>query len=126
MASRILVIDDEPMLRGLVIRALKEAGYEVEEADDGLAGLNAVRTTTQPFDLVITDSRLPRLSGSELVKALRKLNPKLPIINLSGSYGQQTTSYRQFPSDVPTLFKPFELRALVRLVGELLRGNTSR
>jgi DNA-binding response OmpR family regulator len=120
VTPRILVVEDEPMLRRLLARALTEAGYVVDEASDGLAGWELARSIPQ-LDLAITDSRLPRLSGTELVKRLRELNPKLPIINLSGSHGEKTSAYRQFPSDVPTLFKPFELRELVRVVGELLQ-----
>jgi DNA-binding response OmpR family regulator len=120
MAARILVVDDEAMLRRLVTRALQEAGYEVEEAGDGLLGLEAARTAARPFHLVITDSRLPHLPGFELVKRLRDLFPDLPIINLSGSYSDRTTTYGPFPSNVPTLHKPFDLKELVLLVRELL------
>jgi DNA-binding NtrC family response regulator len=120
MPARILVVDDEAMLRRLMVRALVEAGYLVEEAADGRSGLDLARAAPIPFDLVITDSRLPGLSGPNLVKQLREIDPNLPIINVSGSHAERTASYTVLPSNVPTLFKPFELSELVRLTGELL------
>ncbi|HEX2251464.1 MAG TPA: response regulator [Gemmatimonadales bacterium] len=120
MPARILVVDDEAMLRRLMVRALIEAGYLVQEASDGRSGLDLARAAPIPFDLVITDSRLPGLSGPDLVKQLREVDPSLPIINVSGSHGERTASYTVLPSNVPTLFKPFELSELVRLTGELL------
>lgn len=110
MAPRVLVVDDEPMLRRLVARALTDAGYMVDEASDGLAGWELARST--PFDLVITDSRMPRLSGPEFVRRLHEFNPALPVLQLSGSDRR--------PMVIPTLFKPFEMAELVRAVRELL------
>ena len=118
--QRILVVDDEAMIRSLVGRALRKAGYEVEEAEDGLAGWERFSTAKLHFDLVVTDSRLPRLSGSELAQRLRELHPTLPIINLSGSHGDKTSSNQSYPPNVPTMCKPFQLSKLVTLVTELL------
>ena len=114
MAPRILVVEDEPMVRRLVARALIDAGYLVEEASDGLAGWELARSIPR-LDLVITDSRMPRLSGPELVRRLRELNPALPVLYLSGSARRATV--------IPTLFKPFELSELVQAVHELLAEN---
>lgn len=111
MAPRILVVDDEPMVRQLVARALTDAGYLVDEASDGLAGWELARSIPN-LDLVIVDSRMPRLNGRELMRRLRDLNPRLPVLQLSGS--------ERRPMVTPTLFKPFELRELIQAVGGLL------
>jgi DNA-binding response OmpR family regulator len=111
VAPRILIVEDEPMLRRLLARALTEAGYVVDEASDGLAGWELARSIPQ-LDLVITDTRMPRLSGPELVRRLRTLNPSLPVLQVSGSPRRPTVT--------PTLFKPFELSELVQSVRELL------
>jgi CheY-like chemotaxis protein len=107
-------VDDEPMVRWLVVRTLTDAGYLVDEASDGLAGWEVARTTPK-LDLVITDSRMPRLSGPELVRRLHGLNPSLPVLQLSGSARR--------PMVIPTLFKPFELSELLQFVKELLAKN---
>jgi DNA-binding response OmpR family regulator len=108
------------MLRRMMVRALREAGFLVEEAADGRMGLELVRSAAEPFHLVITDSRLPELSGPDMVQRLREMKPGLPIINVSGSHGQRTGTERPWPDDVPTLYKPFPLPELVRTVRELL------
>jgi CheY-like chemotaxis protein len=61
-------------------------------------GLELARSTPRPFDLVITDSRLPELSGSDLVKRLREMDPALPMLNLSGSHGQHTVTSDHSPA----------------------------
>jgi CheY-like chemotaxis protein len=108
---RILVVDDEVALRTLIARAFRERGYEVVEMTDGVGGLDAVRSSSQPFDLVVTNSRMPHLSGPQLAECLRQENPDLPIIHISGSHGYPATA---LPADVPTLFKPFSIWELVK------------
>jgi DNA-binding NtrC family response regulator len=107
---RILVVDDEVAVRALVARAFRERGYHVVEMPDGLAGLDAVHSSSLPFDLVITNSRMPHLSGPQLANCLRQEDPTLPIIHISGSHGDPVGA---LPPDIPTLFKPFSLRDLV-------------
>jgi CheY-like chemotaxis protein len=63
VARRILVVDDEPVLRMLISRAFRERGYEVVEAADGLAGLDVARSASVPFDLVVTNSHMPHMTG---------------------------------------------------------------
>jgi two-component system, cell cycle sensor histidine kinase and response regulator CckA len=121
LARRILVVDDEPVLRLLVARAFKERGYETVEAGDGLSALDVARSASVPFDLVVTNSRMPHLDGQHLAECLRQLDPTLPIIHLSGSFGERST--RGMPADIPTFFKPFNLDDLVaeaeKLMGRL-------
>lgn len=116
---RILVVDDEPMLRRLAGRALREAGYVVVEAADGQAGWERAQSTSEPIEVVVTDSRMPNMAGPELVRRLLELNPALAIVQLSGSQSNKELA-AQLPSNVRTLFKPFDLQDLVRTVGELL------
>ena len=87
--KRILVVVDEPMVCALTARGLRQRGYEVIEASDGMIGYELA--CAQSFDLVVTDSRMPNLNGTELVAWLRLLNPNLPIIHISGSYGKLGT-----------------------------------
>ena len=118
-ARRILVVDDEAMLRSLVARAFRERGYQVVEAADGAEALDASRTASRPFDLVVTDSRMPEVDGPHLVQRLRESNPTLPIIHLSGRSGSENKGSRM-PGNVPTLLKPFNLGDLVATAERLM------
>jgi CheY-like chemotaxis protein len=118
-ARCILVVDDEAMLRSLVGRAFRERGYQVVEAADGAEALDASCTASRPFDLVVTDSRMPEVDGPHLVQRLRASDPTLPIIHLSGSPGSEHSGSRM-PGNVPTLLKPFNLGDLVATAERLM------
>jgi DNA-binding response OmpR family regulator len=117
MSPRILVVDDEPALCELVARMLRDEGYEVVKACDGHAGWELIGIAAESFDLVVTDSRMPGMSGIEFIRRLREHNPTLPIIHISGSH---VNTIYDLPSDVRTLFKPFDLPELVPSVRGLL------
>jgi DNA-binding response OmpR family regulator len=118
MPARILVLDDEPVMRALIARALGEEGYALVLVADGLRGWSAA--AAGEFDLVITNDCMPDMSGTDLIERLRRLFPRLPILHLddlSRPFGDQ------FPLDVPTLYKPFGIAALKDAVRKLLRGE---
>jgi two-component system cell cycle sensor histidine kinase/response regulator CckA len=119
VTHRILIVDDEPVLRTLVARAFRQRGFEVVEAADGLAGLDVARSASVPFDLVVTNSRMPHLDGPHLAECLREIDPRLPIIHLSGSLGMNPV--KDMPPDIPTLFKPFDIWKLVDQAEHLIR-----
>jgi CheY-like chemotaxis protein len=113
MAHRILLVEDEAALRSIAARALRGEAYEVTEASDGFEAWGLAKKTR--FDLIITDSQMPRLSGSEFVARVRDLHPTLPILRICGShyYGPQEVAVR-------TLFKPFTIDELTQIVGSML------
>jgi DNA-binding response OmpR family regulator len=123
VGRRILVVDDAADLRAIVARALRERGHEVVELDDGLAGLELVQNTVVPFDLVITNSRKPHLSGPQLADRLRDLDPSLPIIHISGS---QRSRLDHLTPDDPYLYRPFSIWALLEESEQLMRGAVSQ
>jgi CheY-like chemotaxis protein len=67
---RILVVDDEPMVRFLLVRFLEEEGHSVDEAADGIEALEHL--SRRAYDLLITDVHMPRMCGIDLVRALRR------------------------------------------------------
>ncbi len=85
----ILVIDDDPELRGVVREMLEGAGYAVLEASDGHAGVQVCQTSA--LDLVITDLLMPEHDGYATIRALRTVGPRATIIVISGagSIGQR-------------------------------------
>ena len=115
MAHRILFVNDEDALRSNAARALRFKEYEVVEASDGLEAWALAKNTR--FDLVITDSRMPPLSGAELMSRLRDLHPTLPILRLSEGHEVGSDG---MPSGMATLFKPFEMDDLIAAVSSLL------
>jgi DNA-binding response OmpR family regulator len=102
----------------LITRALKDEGYEVTAVSDGRAGLEAARTAQPAFDLVVTNTWMRGLSGSELIARLRLDFPAVPILHID-DLGSHTTS-AQFREEVATLYKPFSISALRKAVAELL------
>ena len=109
--ARILVVDDDEAVRDLVVRVLRDAGYEVVAVSDGLAALEAAATASVPYEVVITNNRMPHLNGAEMIAQLRVASPGLPIIHLDDG-----SIHFTLPNDVPNLGKPFVPERLLELV----------
>ena len=118
MKKSILVVDDDPMIRSFLSTILKEEGHRVEEAESGRSGL--AKFQAAEFDLVVTDLRMPDLSGLDLIREGRKLRPesRWVIITAYGSIGNAVEAMKVGASDYLT--KPFgspeELRHVIRRV----------
>jgi CheY-like chemotaxis protein len=120
MAHRILVVDDEPMVRALIARALTDEGYEVVAVANGRAALDAARGAEAEFDLIVTNNYMPGLSGPELIARVRQDFPRLPILHINDIVRRGA---KKLPSDVPTIYKPFSVAALRQAVKRLLRES---
>ncbi|MBP2679872.1 MAG: two component, sigma54 specific, transcriptional regulator, Fis family [Deltaproteobacteria bacterium] len=118
MPKSILVVDDDGMMRSFFAGVLKEEGYAVEAAGQGKEGLEALNRSD--FDLVLTDLRMPDLSGLELMREGRKVRPgaRWIIVTAYGSIGNAVEAMRAGASDYLTkpLRDPEELRHVVRRV----------
>ncbi|RLS36302.1 MAG: DNA-binding response regulator [Planctomycetota bacterium] len=115
---RVLVVEDEPDLRRLIAQALRENGYAVDDAPDGHEGL--YKATTWEYDAIVLDLMLPKISGLDLLKTLRKTH-KTPVLILSArdtmpdrvlGLDQGADDYLVKPFSLPELFA--RLRALIR------------
>src|SRR4029077_18913959 len=82
MAANVLVVEDDRLNRNLICKVLRNEGHQVFEASDGTEGLELLYE--QHFDLVITDFGMPRLNGLKSVEQLHPLQPRLPIIFITG------------------------------------------
>lgn len=80
---RVLMAEDEPLAAEVLQEALTEAGFEVIAAPDGQAALDLAEAGTG-FDLLLTDLRMPRLDGRELIQRLRARRPDLPVVVMTG------------------------------------------
>ncbi len=116
---RVLIIEDDPVVRGAVQALVDYFGYESGLAADGPSGLR--RFEGEPWDLVLTDLTLPGMSGWEVVDAIRGRAPTLPVILITG-VDEPMVRTRARASHVLLLLKPFGLDALrAALVDALYR-----
>jgi DNA-binding response OmpR family regulator len=119
--ARVLVIDDEQQIRRMIKIALEQEGYDVTLAEDGNAGLAAIRD--QPMDLVITDLIMPDKEGIETIIELRKKYPAVPIIAISGGGRVSPKNYLDVARSIGAsrvFEKPVALRDLTTAVRDLL------
>jgi signal transduction histidine kinase len=103
---RILLVDDHPAVRATTAAFLEELGHDVADAAGGAEILEMVEQAPHDFDLVVTDYAMPLISGTELIRRLRNLRPRLPAIIVTGYADLSTISDR--PEDVILLTKPFD------------------
>lgn len=123
MPATILVIDDEPQLRGMVKQMLAQEGYAVEEAHNGAEGLRAFRQA--PADLVITDIVMPEKEGIETIRELRRDFPDVKIIAMSGGGRVDPGEYLHFALKLGAariLRKPFRFHELLEAVRDVLEA----
>jgi CheY-like chemotaxis protein len=120
----ILVIDDDPTILEAIRLLLSEAGYNVLTSSTGPKGLDMVRYAPKDVRLVLLDYNMPRFNGAETLEFLRKLNPNLKVVAVSG--------YRA--ADLPESFhrgverllaKPFSNDQLLKTVQEVIEGNAA-
>ena len=121
--KRILIADDDPAIRALMIRVLENKGYTVEAATDGRTALEMI--TTSPPDLLITDLIMPALTGWSVLSRARQLAPMLPIIIVSGVQPRVRPEEALFPDTTVFLPKPFAIEQLLATVARLLNGLRS-
>jgi CheY-like chemotaxis protein len=118
-ALRILAVDDEATVAQLLAFALGAANRLVITASDGQDALAKIALAPQPFDIVTTDHRMPRMGGLELVGALREQNFPGNIVVLSAHLSEENIcAYTELKVDL-ILSKPFDLKQLQRSVDQL-------
>ncbi len=123
-ASRILLVDDNH--DGLLVRKalLEEAGHSVQIAVSGEEGLKLFQSS--PFDVVVTDYRMPRMNGGELIDRIRKLNPNARVILLSGFVDPLGLTEETTGADVVIAKTSNEAANLIRWVKRLVNRTTVR
>jgi two-component system, cell cycle sensor histidine kinase and response regulator CckA len=118
----VLVVEDEPAIRGLVRRTLEGAGLIVIEAENGRQALDIFALGGEPPKLVLTDVIMPELNGRELSDALADLQPQLPILFMSGYTGDEVLARSLLPETAPFIQKPFAPDELLQRVRGMLAG----
>ncbi|MBU8922053.1 MAG: sigma-54 dependent transcriptional regulator [Bacteroidales bacterium] len=121
MSGRILIIDDEKAIRWSLGEALKNQGYEIDDAEKGKEGIS--KFMEEPADLVILDLKLPDISGIEVLKQLRETDADLPVIMMT-AYGEVETAVDAIKSGAyDFMLKPFQLEKMKIAIKNALENS---
>lgn len=118
----VLVVDDEPLVRMLVVDALEELGYAVIEASDGSSALKVIEAET-PLDLLITDVGLPNgMNGRQVAEGARQLRPGLKVLFITGYAENAVLNHGHLEHGMQVMTKPFDMGELTRRVQAITSG----
>jgi two-component system cell cycle sensor histidine kinase/response regulator CckA len=120
VGGRILLVEDEDMVRVVADRALARAGYEVTACPGGEEGLSAI-SEGGDFDIVVSDVVMPGMDGPAMVRAIRQLRPDIPVLFMSGYAEENLRSEIDIP-DMHFIAKPFSVASISDKVGAVMRA----
>jgi DNA-binding NtrC family response regulator len=113
---RVLVVDDEPLIRWSVTETLAQEGLDVEQASDAASALRTLTTDNLDFDVIVLDLRLPDMKDLSLLATVRQLRPQTAIV-LMTAFGSDDVVERAIALGASTvLAKPFEMERLLDAV----------
>ena len=117
----VLLVEDEPLVRSLAARVLRQQGYNVMEAPDGAEGMAIAREhAREEFHLLLADVVMPKMGGKELADRLKTLWPDIKVLFTSGYTYNAITQHGLLDREMAFLEKPFSISGLVRKVREVL------
>lgn len=122
--SKLLVVDDEATIRNFLVRVLERDGYQVQAAQDGREALHYLEAT--PFDLMLTDIKMDRLDGVELLREARQRYPSLAVILLTGHATVDSAIAALRAGAYNYLLKPVKNEDILAAVAEGLEERTRR
>ena len=118
--SKILIIEDEAAIRRVLVKILSEENttYVVEEAEDGAAGYEKIKNND--YDLVLCDIKMPKMDGVELLEAVKKIKPEIPMVMISGHGDMETAINTMRLGAFDYISKPPDLNRLLNTVRNAL------
>jgi len=118
--SKILIIEDEASIRRVLTKILSEESdtYKVEEAEDGLQGLEKIKN--EDYDLVLCDIKMPKMDGEEVLEAVKKIKPEIPMVMISGHGDLETAVNTMRLGAFDYISKPPDLNRLLNTVRNAL------
>lgn len=113
---RILIIEDEAAIRRVLVKILSEENnnYQVDEAEDGLIGIDKIKN--EDFDLILCDIKMPKMDGVEVLEAVKKIKPEIPIVMISGHGDLDTAVNTMRLGAFDYISKPPDLNRLLNTV----------
>jgi DNA-binding NtrC family response regulator len=114
--NRVLVVDDEALIRWSLAEVLADEGFQVEQAASGKEALDAVAASYAAFDVVLLDFRLPDSNDLNLLARLRQRTPRSAVILMTAFSTPEVAQGALDLGAVRVIGKPFEMREIVRLV----------
>ncbi|WCO02715.1 sigma-54-dependent transcriptional regulator [Psychroserpens ponticola] len=122
--SKILVIEDEAAIRRVLVKILSEESdsYQVEEAEDGLVGIEKIKK--EDYDLVLCDIKMPKMDGVEVLEAVKKIKPEIPMVMISGHGDLDTAVNTMRLGAFDYISKPPDLNRLLNTVRIALDTKT--
>lgn len=114
--SQILIIEDEAAIRRVLVKILSEenSNYKVSEAEDGLVGIEMIRK--EDYDLVLCDIKMPKMDGVEVLEAVKKIKPEIPMVMISGHGDLDTAVNTMRLGAFDYISKPPDLNRLLNTV----------
>ena len=118
--SKILIIEDEAAIRRVLSKILSEENdsYQVEDAEDGLQGLEKIKNND--YDLVLCDIKMPKMDGVEVLEAVKKIKPEIPMVMISGHGDMETAIQTMRLGAFDYISKPPDLNRLLNTVRNAL------
>ncbi|MEC4049392.1 sigma-54 dependent transcriptional regulator [Flavobacterium sp. SUN046] len=118
--AKILIVEDEASIRRVLNKILSEENdtYQVEEAEDGIQGLEKIKNTD--YDLVLCDIKMPKMDGEELLEAVKKIKPEIPMVMISGHGDMETAINTMRLGAFDYISKPPDLNRLLNTVRNAL------
>ena len=120
LMSKILIIEDEASIRRVLTKILSEENenYQVDDAEDGAQGFEKIKNTD--YDLVLCDIKMPKMDGEELLEAVKKIKPEIPIVMISGHGDMETAINTMRLGAFDYISKPPDLNRLLNTVRNAL------
>jgi PAS domain S-box-containing protein len=118
----VLLVEDDAVVRGLILDALSELGYLVMEAEDGPSAISILETPTK-IDLLVTDIGLPGLNGRQVAEAARRSRPGLKVLFMTGYAEMAALSGGFLEPGMHLLTKPFPMEALAERIKDMIEGR---
>ncbi len=119
VGGKILLVEDEDMVRAVAERALARAGYQITACADGEEGLATI-AKGESFDLVVSDVVMPGMDGPAMVRAIRQQRPEIPVLFMSGYAEENLRKDIDIP-DMHFIAKPFSVQAISDKVGAVMQ-----
>ena len=117
--GKVLIVDDNDQMSSLLADILELFDYQAQQAKDGEEALRCLRE--DKYDLVITDLRMPKMSGTELLKLIKKVQPQLPVVVVSGFGPGNTQNLIISKQADGFLNKPFTVEQIEKILKDLIQ-----